>query len=148
MEGGSGFPETEHNSEALTGHRTVAKAHACCDFSSLSACTILNYFSPPSPYRPSWLQLGDYWLWAVWCLFCFFLARRRTNPRKSQLELDLHRCQGDASFIARIPRASQSELVKTGAEIFQVTSYLWGAVCNMVLKKERLLETVGTEHTA
>lgn len=30
VEGGSGFPGTEHNREALTGHRTVAKAHACC----------------------------------------------------------------------------------------------------------------------
>lgn len=103
--------------------------------SSLSMCTILNYFSPPSSYRPSWVQRGDHLLAVGYLVsFFFFFARGGTNPQKSQFELDLHQRQGDASFIARIHHRSQSELAKTGAEIFQVTSYLLGAVCNMVLK--------------
>lgn len=57
------------------------------NFPSLSVCTILNYFSPPRSYRPSWVQLGDYWLWAIWCLFFSSLQEEEQILRKTNLNL-------------------------------------------------------------
>lgn len=64
--------------------------------SSLSVCTILNYFSPPSPYRPSWVQRGDYLLAVGYLVSFFFFSLQEEEQilRKANLNLTYTNAKG------------------------------------------------------